>query len=397
MLSNNILAVLALSVGALDVVFAQDDGGAKCLDASVINEASSITGQGDAGSEDGQAPSLTDPANANFIDFCKGKTITNGLQTTTGSCNPVPMGDIPSVDNMVSSMIQNPKQGDDIEENTTFNIDVAMIGLNPGNFVNPKTNYYSAPQQVQDNGNIVGHTHVTVQDLGGSMTPTSPADPKKFAFFKGINDQGQNDGNGNVVLSASVAGGLKAGVYRLCTMSAGANHQCVTMPVAQRGAQDDCIRFTVGGAGGNAGGNGQGGANAGADGADGADDADGADADGADAAGADGAGAGTAGGNDNGGTSLNGTATSGADTAAEATPSPASPLTSGGVQIGGGDQADGAQAAGAQAGGSQSDGGFSFGRGRGRGGNRGFFGGRARAGRKWIYRRQRFADRDFVQ
>jgi len=38
----------------------------------------------------------------NFIGFCVGKTITNGKQVQTGSCNPTPMGDIPSVDNMAS-------------------------------------------------------------------------------------------------------------------------------------------------------------------------------------------------------------------------------------------------------------------------------------------------------
>jgi hypothetical protein len=38
-----------------------------------------------------------------FIAFCKGKTITNGKQVTQGSCNPTPMGDIPSTSNMVSS------------------------------------------------------------------------------------------------------------------------------------------------------------------------------------------------------------------------------------------------------------------------------------------------------
>jgi len=29
-------------------------------------------------------------------------------------------------------------------------------------------------------------------------------------------------------------------------MTAAANHQPVIMPVAQRGAQDDCVRFSVG-------------------------------------------------------------------------------------------------------------------------------------------------------
>jgi len=63
-----------------------------------------------------------------------------------------------------------------------------------------------------------------------------------FAFFKGIND----DGNGNGQLQAVVSNGLPAGFYRVCTMNSASNHQPVIMPVAQRGAQDDCIRFAVG-------------------------------------------------------------------------------------------------------------------------------------------------------
>ena len=110
----------------------------------------------------------------------------------------------------------------------------------PGTFTNADNTYYSAPQDLDGSGNIIGHTHVTIQDLGGSLNPTTPLDATQFAFFKGINDAG--DGNG--LLSADVAGGLPAGNYRLCSMSSAANHQPVLMPVAQRGAQDDCVRFT---------------------------------------------------------------------------------------------------------------------------------------------------------
>lgn len=70
---------------------------------------------------------------------------------------------------------------------------------------------------------------VTIQPLGDSLTPNKALDASKFAFFKGIDDAG--DGNGG--LKAAVKGGLPAGFFRVCTMSAAANHQPVTMPVAQ--------------------------------------------------------------------------------------------------------------------------------------------------------------------
>lgn len=150
------------------------------------------------------------------------------------------MGNIPAKTNMVSSIMINPQNGDNIEADQDFQIQVQVANFAPGTFTNADNTYYTAPQDLDGSGNIIGHTHVTVQDLGGSLNPTTPLDASQFAFFKGINDAG----NGQGLLSADVAGGLPAGNYRLCTMTAAANHQPVIMPVAQRGAQDDCVRFT---------------------------------------------------------------------------------------------------------------------------------------------------------
>ncbi|KAH7129599.1 hypothetical protein B0J13DRAFT_588468 [Dactylonectria estremocensis] len=211
-----------------------------CLKSNLIQSASSLTGQesGTEGIKEGQAESATD-AN-NFINFCDGQQITNGVQIQSGSCNGIPMGRIPAASNMISAMITNPKTGDALMSGTTFNIQVQTSHLRAGTFVNPTTNYYTAPQDLDGNGDIIGHCHVTIQDIG-SLQSTAPPDPSQFAFFKGIDD----DGNGQGLLQAVVDGGLPAGVYRVCTMIAAANHQPVTMPVAQRGAQDDCTKFEV--------------------------------------------------------------------------------------------------------------------------------------------------------
>lgn len=169
------------------------------------------------------------------------------------------MGKITSTANMISAIVVSPKPAENIAASTTFTIAVQMKGLTASSFTNDAATYYSAPQDLASNGQIIGHTHVTVQDLGNSLQPSSPPDPVQFAFFKGINDAG----NGNGLLSATVTGGLPAGNYRVCSMTSSSNHQPVLMPVAQRGAQDDCQKFTVGGA---AGGNGNGNANANAGG-----------------------------------------------------------------------------------------------------------------------------------
>lgn len=119
-----------------------------------------------------------------------------------------------------------------------------MSNIVAGSFTNADSTYFAAPQDLSG-GKVVGHTHVTVQDLGNSLNPTQALDATQFAFFKGINDAG----NGQGLLSAVVTGGLPAGNYRVCTMASSSNHQPVIMPVAQRGTADDCTKFVVTGSG----------------------------------------------------------------------------------------------------------------------------------------------------
>ncbi|KAH7359308.1 hypothetical protein B0T11DRAFT_259223 [Plectosphaerella cucumerina] len=225
-------------------------GQGACINNNLIQKASSLTGQesGTDGIKPGQAPSATDPDN--FINFCQGQQLTNGAQVTAGSCNGIPMGRIPASANMISAMITNPQPGKALAAGTTFNISVQTSHLAAGKFTNPTTTYYTAPQDLDGGGDIIGHCHVTVQDIG-SLDSTSPPDPSSFVFFKGIDDAG----NGKGLLQAEVSGGLPAGTYRVCTMIAAQNHQPVAMPVAQRGAQDDCTKFEVTEGGASQGGN----------------------------------------------------------------------------------------------------------------------------------------------
>jgi hypothetical protein len=173
-------------------------------------------------------------------DFCLGKPFEahDGTQQTEGSCSTTIHGIIPSVDKMVSTLIIDPENGAVLAPDTTISITVRTNNLELAHFSNPEDKYLVRPQSVNDEGFLRGHQHVVVQQLNDDDLPL---DPQVFAFFKGL-DQVPDDNND---LITTIDDGLPEGEYRLCTLSGALTHQPLLMPVAQRGAQDDCIRFSV--------------------------------------------------------------------------------------------------------------------------------------------------------
>ncbi|KIJ68783.1 hypothetical protein HYDPIDRAFT_147368 [Hydnomerulius pinastri MD-312] len=205
-------------------------------------------GQNTNTSEAGEVPSLT--STNNFINYCAtlpNLPITNGEQIKNGSCNPAPMGAIPSTSNMPSAKFVSPANLAVVPANTTFEVTLAIRGMETGFFVNPDTNYFAAPQQLDPtSGQIQGHAHIVIEALD-SLTQTTPTDPTKFAFFVGLNSKADAKGQ----LYANVTGGLPEGTYKMSTINSAMNHQPVLVPVAQHGSLDDVIYFTVVAAGQN--------------------------------------------------------------------------------------------------------------------------------------------------
>ncbi len=184
-----------------------------------------------------QVASLT--STNNFINFCAtvpNLQITNGAQIKEGSCNPAPMGVIASISNMPSSKFVFPPNGATVPANTNFTIKMAINNLDTGFFVNAQANYFAAPQVVNAQGNIQGHSHVVVDKIP-ALDSTTPTDPlNDFVFFKGLNDKAVGG-----VLSVEVPGGLPVGTYRLASINAAANHQPALVAVAQHGSLDDMV------------------------------------------------------------------------------------------------------------------------------------------------------------
>lgn len=172
--------------------------------------------------------------------FCasKGLKANNGTQVQAGFCSDTAQGEVPSVDNMVSTLILAPPNGGKVLANKPFDVTVQTRNLITGHFSDPANGtYYTQSQQLQG-GKILGHNHITVQFLGNAK---QDPDPKIFAFFQGLN----NASNGQGKLTQTVTPIKQVGLYRICTMTSSFTHQPLLMPVAKRGSQDDCIRIDI--------------------------------------------------------------------------------------------------------------------------------------------------------
>ncbi|KAJ7168786.1 hypothetical protein C8R46DRAFT_897615, partial [Mycena filopes] len=202
------------------------------LDPSVIQTGFEADGQETPTA--GQVASLT--SSNNFINFCAltlpATPLTNGKQITTGSCNGAPIGLIPASTKMPSAKFVSPKNLDTITANANFTVQLALKNLEAGNFVNAAANYFAAPQQLNAQGIIVGHTHVVIENIA-SLTDTTPLDPLKFTFFKGVNAAADANGQVSVLVAGKTGNGVPAGAYRMCSINTAANHQPAIVPIAQ--------------------------------------------------------------------------------------------------------------------------------------------------------------------
>ena len=83
------------------------------------------------------------------------------------------MGDLPSRQNMVSSIIVSPEFGSrSLIENTTFQVSVRMINFVAGSFTNAQSTYYAVPQELSD-GKVVGHTRELILCMNGVLSVVS--------------------------------------------------------------------------------------------------------------------------------------------------------------------------------------------------------------------------------
>ncbi|KAJ6583604.1 hypothetical protein DFH09DRAFT_1275278 [Mycena vulgaris] len=154
---------------------------------------------------------------SNYINFCAltlAKTpLTNGGQIETGSCNPTPIGLIPSVDKMPSAKFTFPVNFGGAAANVPFIAVLQTKNLATGTLTNAKKTYFTAPQKLTAGGIIIGHRHIVIKTLI-ALDQSLPLDPKGFFYFKGVDDAGVNG-----LQSVLVTNGVPPGAYRMCSIN----------------------------------------------------------------------------------------------------------------------------------------------------------------------------------
>ncbi|KAL0069329.1 hypothetical protein AAF712_003694 [Marasmius tenuissimus] len=185
------------------------------------------------------ATSLT--SSNNFINFCATVNLpfTNGKQFQEGSCNVAPMGIIPSINHIPSLKFQSPLNGAVLAINEAFLIRLGVKNLATGNFASSRTNFLSAPQQVDSNGLVLGHTAIVIEKLE-TLNQTVPTNPTRFDLYNATLELFTDGFHG-----FNVSKGLPAGFYRLSSVTTDANHHLIVAPLLQYGAIDDAVYFTV--------------------------------------------------------------------------------------------------------------------------------------------------------
>jgi len=109
-----------------------------------------------------------------------------------------------------------------IPKNQSFTVQVAVSHLETGWFTNAMKTYMSSPQVVNAVGDVIGHSHIVIEQLPGGFNQTTPTDPKNVIYFQGLNAPAVDGVLSWEVPSISVP---PPGYYRIAVVHSAANHQ----------------------------------------------------------------------------------------------------------------------------------------------------------------------------
>jgi hypothetical protein len=168
-----------------------------------------------------------------------------GQQQPNGGiiCVNTVQGMIPDVNKMVSSIITAPASAGQVNGNQGFQVQFTTINLMAGLAANMQNQFMLVPQTLDpNNGLIQGFMQLSIQSIAN--TQAAP-DARQVAFFAPSDTRSDANGVTRFTIQVPPNAIRSRGLHRICTVAASAGGQPLIMAVAQRGAQDDCIRVNV--------------------------------------------------------------------------------------------------------------------------------------------------------
>ncbi|RDA85752.1 hypothetical protein CP532_5946 [Ophiocordyceps camponoti-leonardi (nom. inval.)] len=148
-------------------------------------------------------------------------------------------GQVPSVNALISTIINQPVPGQQIEANTSFPIELTTSNLLLSDEIIPSF----APQRVDEaTGQVKGHVYVRIERLIDSTVPGL----LDFVYVARAQTLSFGPSSDLTQLRVYVRGGVPtAGRHRACSIATGENGWPVVMPEVRRGPVDDCIWFDI--------------------------------------------------------------------------------------------------------------------------------------------------------
>jgi hypothetical protein len=140
---------------------------------------------------------------------------------------------------MVSTLIYEPQNGDRVAA-SGFQVRFTTTKFMNGRAEDLDNQYLQIPQTLDPNGMIEGTQTLSIQPIDEQTAP----DANVVSFYTILNNV-QSDGNGRTDFTVQIPAMQSRGIHRICTLAVSKSGQAAIMPVAQRGAQDDCIRVDI--------------------------------------------------------------------------------------------------------------------------------------------------------
>ncbi|KAJ7286510.1 hypothetical protein C8J57DRAFT_665451 [Mycena rebaudengoi] len=103
--------------------------------------------------------------------------------TEGGSCNPAPMGIVPTSDNMPSIRIASPSNNAVLAANADITLLLRSRNFRDGFVVNSNANFLAAPQQLHASGTVIGHYHIVIERLD-ALNSTAVNDCSDLCLFQ---------------------------------------------------------------------------------------------------------------------------------------------------------------------------------------------------------------------